>query len=826
MRNLFCCLLIVLGFSFVNAQERSILVHVKNTNNLKSVPSFTIKFQQSSTASKVSVYQSTNNQQQHEFIVPEGKYTISVEAAGFKPMLTQLPIDANIGTINFELVPLHDDSFNAAYIKSKHTSGYIFLTGYLMDEQTQVPLANVDIRNANNQLLATTSSNGFYEFLLPVSSTEAKLYLSKAGYHASVKQLTRLCDGDDQLNNFTLSSINPQPNVQIRLSEMATSNENLRTTETQTTTCPTTIKVGTTCPTSTSCSGVDVVAMETYTRRVLIAEWLSCWGNPAGGMNSLQAGAVAIRSYGMWYVYHPINATYDICSSTSCQVYGTTETTNGNNATANTANYILETSGAVAKAEYAAEQNNHPTCGNGFTGTGATAWPCTADAVCTGQTYNGHGRGMCQNGSARWATGLALTSSSCSFGAANAFGPQTWQWIIGHYYPSYTLTTCVAGTACVTPSTPVPTFGTTACPGTATTQTGTNLTWNTVSGANGYTISISKYPYGSANLITGFPCSNYGNQATITSGLQTGMLYRWNMTATGDCNVSTCTSGTSATNYFHVPPVITANSGGCMSTTAVTPGSGSTVTYNWYQVGNSTAVQSGSSTLFVPTNPGNYYLVIQYSGSANCSGTVVTNSSNILTVASVSGSTCVLPVSLVYFNGNASGKHVLLNWKAAQEINMNTYSLERSIDGVNFSTIHNIQAFNAASSIYNYTDTNILSVNNNAVFYYRLKQIQQDGSYKYTATILVRRNNTANVIEPLHNLFTDKLEISAHLQKAEKVTFNLFDAIGRLYYKKELLINNGSSNVTLDDMSFLNNGYYFLQVVGANISKTFKVLKK
>jgi len=94
----------------------------------------------------------------------------------------------------------------------------------------------------------------------------------------------------------------------------------------------------------------------------------------------------------------------------------------------------------------AAEQNNQASCGNCNTGDGST-FACQPDAVCCGQTFNGHGRGMCQNGSARWATGLTLVSSTCTFGGTNSFGAQTWQWILGHYYPTYALTTCQVITA-------------------------------------------------------------------------------------------------------------------------------------------------------------------------------------------------------------------------------------------------------------------------------------------------------------------------------------------------------------------------------------------
>ncbi|HOH83449.1 MAG TPA: SpoIID/LytB domain-containing protein, partial [Bacteroidales bacterium] len=71
-----------------------------------------------------------------------------------------------------------------------------------------------------------------------------------------------------------------------------------------------------------------MVNYETYCKRVLPQEWYNCWGSLTNGMNSLQAGAVAIRSYTIPrmanYVSSHGGGTYDICTTTCCHVYGTT----------------------------------------------------------------------------------------------------------------------------------------------------------------------------------------------------------------------------------------------------------------------------------------------------------------------------------------------------------------------------------------------------------------------------------------------------------------------------------------------------------------------
>jgi hypothetical protein len=140
------------------------------------------------------------------------------------------------------------------------------------------------------------------------------------------------------------------------------------------------------------------------------------------------------------------NGLYDICRTTCCHVYGTSQFTNSNLAVDSTKGWVLVSNGRIQLSEYAAEQNNFTACGDGFVGNGTTTWPCKPDSPCTGQKYNGHGRGMCQNGSARWATGWTFTNSSCTWIGPHGFGQKTWQEILTHYYPNWSLAQCGTST--------------------------------------------------------------------------------------------------------------------------------------------------------------------------------------------------------------------------------------------------------------------------------------------------------------------------------------------------------------------------------------------
>jgi peptidoglycan hydrolase-like amidase len=168
---------------------------------------------------------------------------------------------------------------------------------------------------------------------------------------------------------------------------------------------------------------VEIFDLETYVKRGLNDEWIASWH-----ADSLRAGAVAYRSYGAYHVAHPRTAAYDICSTTSCQVNDADTSLSTDLAADVTRGAVLVRNGEIFRSEYSAELNNlqgarsctniDRTCGDGFAGSPAAQWPCLPDPLCTGDSCFGHGRGMCQWGTQRWAT-------------IYGYG---WRWIVNHYY--------------------------------------------------------------------------------------------------------------------------------------------------------------------------------------------------------------------------------------------------------------------------------------------------------------------------------------------------------------------------------------------------------
>lgn len=199
---------------------------------------------------------------------------------------------------------------------------------------------------------------------------------------------------------------------------------------------PASIRVGyadASCTTSCctgACTTTCVMPLETYVARGLDNEWIPSWH-----AQSLRAGSIAYRSYGAWRVANPIRAAYDICSSACCQVNDNVASSVAvSSAVARTPGLLLTLpgSGAAFAAEYSAENNGWddpndglacsaslPLCGDGRVGDASNGWPCLADAVAAGHGCFGHGRGMSQWGTQRW---------------ASSAGAPLWRWIADHYY--------------------------------------------------------------------------------------------------------------------------------------------------------------------------------------------------------------------------------------------------------------------------------------------------------------------------------------------------------------------------------------------------------
>jgi hypothetical protein len=125
----------------------------------------------------------------------------------------------------------------------------------------------------------------------------------------------------------------------------------------------------------------------------------------------------------------------------------------------------------------------------------------------------------------------------------------------------------------------------------------------------------------------------------------------------------------------------------------------------------------------------------------------------------------ILPVRLNWFRGTATQQQVELSWQSLNEVNNDHFVIERSTDGVLFSTVDSVRAVGIAPHIYSYTHQSPATGKS----WYRLKQVDMDGMYQYSQLILVTINSTSPSITVYPNPVTNTLFVKQSPSTASRV---------------------------------------------------------
>ena len=156
----------------------------------------------------------------------------------------------------------------------------------------------------------------------------------------------------------------------------------------------------------------------------------------------------------------------------------------------------------------------------------------------------------------------------------------------------------------------------------------------------------------------------------------------------------------------------------------------------------------------------------------------------------------VTPITCEFtsFAAKVSGKIVNLNWSTATETNNKGFEVQRKLNGTDFVVVGFIQGKGTTTQVQSYS-----FVDNTAEagsYQYRLKQIDLDGSYKYSSVVEVNLNPTEfNLAQNYPNPFNPSTTISFSLAKESNVNLKVFDLLGQEIIS---LVNN----------EFMNAGSY------------------
>ncbi len=187
-------------------------------------------------------------------------------------------------------------------------------------------------------------------------------------------------------------------------------------------------------------------------------------------------------------------------------------------------------------------------------------------------------------------------------------------------------------------------------------------------------------------------------------------------------------------------------------------------------------------------------------------------------------SICITPVELLSFDAKISGFKIKINWVTATELNNRGFEVEKSVDNNNWMDLGFIQGKGTTTekTYYSYMDDDVI----NGMNYYRLKQIDFDGSINYSPTVSISYEQPNGFIlsQNYPNPFNPTCTIHYALPREAYVTLNIYNVLGT---KLKELINEkksaGDYSIEFNSEN-LPSGIYFYRLQTDNFTDTKKMI--
>ncbi|MBZ0198852.1 MAG: T9SS type A sorting domain-containing protein [Ignavibacteriaceae bacterium] len=183
-----------------------------------------------------------------------------------------------------------------------------------------------------------------------------------------------------------------------------------------------------------------------------------------------------------------------------------------------------------------------------------------------------------------------------------------------------------------------------------------------------------------------------------------------------------------------------------------------------------------------------------------------------------------IPVELTSLTANVNGSNVTINWKTATETNNKGFAVERKTKSGTFDEIGFVTGYGTTTErkSYTFTDTK-LDVGS---YTYRLKQIDFDGTFKYTDEVTA--DVTAPKIYSLEQNYPNPFNPATKIKYAVPfdgfVNLTIYNALGeKVTTLVQQIIKAGNYEVDFNASSFAS-GIYFYRMEAGNFVSVKKMM--
>ncbi len=202
----------------------------------------------------------------------------------------------------------------------------------------------------------------------------------------------------------------------------------------------------------------------------------------------------------------------------------------------------------------------------------------------------------------------------------------------------------------------------------------------------------------------------------------------------------------------------------------------------------------------------------------------VMNNNIRFTLGSANSVSTPLPVELVAFEAVQTGDYVALRWNTASEKNARSFEVERSADGITFESIVTTKAAGNSKVPVYYSETDFTPLK--GLSFYRLKQTDFDGSYRYSEVIPVKHKTLTRSLTVFPNPTSGEFRIEYNTPGNKEVLLVIRDCAGKELYVKALVVPGDEGSVILDPGLNLEPGIYFVTASSSDELLSQKLIVK
>ena len=249
----------------------------------------------------------------------------------------------------------------------------------------------------------------------------------------------------------------------------------------------------------------------------------------------------------------------------------------------------------------------------------------------------------------------------------------------------------------------------------------------------------------------------------------------------------------------------------------------STVNIKWYLNGSSTPFSTNQYSVTVPFSSfhtGNNTVRAEVIDNTTLSKSYLPGIGYINNLTWTVLVPAALPVQLTSFSGKISGDAGLVNWEIDSPDDLQSFELEKSMDGINFTRVATISGQEFKRN-YNYTDKRLYRPST----YYRLKTIEKSGISFYSSIIRLQIAFDKFYYKVYQNSDNHRYHLTLAITAQEKVSFRITDVQGKVILKKDF----GKVEKQLEydfDLAGRSPGIYYMTLFVNNYNYTIQLLAK